>query len=157
MKSLALVILLISCSNSYGLSCMTTNDGKPLSIPLNVSDSEYVMKMIQNLSSKKYENNSLCRVKLLVDYNDERLLINFTEHLGGSTLKDKEVRINGDVFVNDDQNIVFIHILEYACADTECEKEFIINHINWFIETDYTELQAKLAPLILGDGEKPGE
>ncbi len=157
MKLLALVILLISCSNSYGLSCMTTNDGKPLYIPLDVSDFEDVMKMIQNLSSKKYENNSLCRVELLVDYNDERLLINFTEHLGDKTLEDKEVQIYGDVFANDDQNIVFIHILEYACAVNECEKEFIINHINWFIEADYTELQRKLAPVILGDGEKPGE
>ena len=48
MKSLALVSLLINFSNTYGLSCLVTDDGKPMNRSLNIYDSNDIIEMIEN-------------------------------------------------------------------------------------------------------------
>jgi hypothetical protein len=157
MKPLTLIIVLITCASSYGLSCLTNGNGKSLIVPLDKFDSENVTKMIQDLRPIKYANNILCRIELAIDYNEQLLIVKFTEHLKDSSLKNQYVQI--DVFVGGDEieDIVVNHFLEYACSDDECEKNFIKKHIDWFVKADYAALQEKLSPLILGDGKEPGE
>jgi hypothetical protein len=157
MKSITLIIFFTICSTSYGLSCIITDDGNPLGWSLAGFDFADFMEEIQNLSHMDFDGNSPCRVVLFISYNEQLLMIAFTEHLEDSLLEDEEVRI--DIFVGGDDIDVTAahHILEHACSDDECEKKFLEKYIDWFVKTNYKALQKKINPLILRNGKEPGE
>ncbi len=156
MKSLTLLILLITFSNSSGLSCLTTDDGEPIEMSLNGTDSSDVIEMLEKLSPRDYDSE--CHIELRINYDTQLLTIKFTQHLEDSMLKDQDVQI--DMFVTgdkiDDIGIKY-NILEYACTVDKCELEFVKKYIDWFIDADKTELPDELGQLILGNNKEVGE
>jgi hypothetical protein len=135
---------------------MINDDGGPIKMSLNGADSRDVIDMLENeLSPLDYDDDSVCRVELWMNFDEQSLGIKFTEHLQDSDLEDEYVQI--DLFVTDQMLIGVEHVLEYACSYDECDLDFIDDHIDWLMDASYPELLNKLAALILGDGEKTGE
>ncbi len=157
MKLLTLVIVLITCASSYGISCVITPDGRPLETSLTSLTSDNFKKKLGNFSIMHYNGSSLCRVELYINYIPDFLRVSFTEHLKGSKLKDQHIQIDTYVNGNDADDIGVNHYLEYACSDDGCERDFAIKYIDWLLGADYPELQKQLVPLILGEDEGPGE
>ncbi len=157
MESLTLVTLLIIFSNSYGLSCLTTDDGKHIEMSLKVVNSGDIIKTLEELDFSDYDDGSLCRIELYIDHDAKNFFIKLTEELQESRLQGEDVQI--DIFANgyeiDDFSIT--HYLEYACSDDECELDFVKKYIDWFIDANYPELPDQLIPFIFDDGKEAGE
>ena len=157
MQWITLVIFLGISATTYGLSCLATNDGKPLQVSLESSDSDGVIQMLGELKSPDY-GAILCRVELLIDSDIKLLQIQFVGHLADSgleVLKDQHIRI--DLFVMGRSSIGVTNIIEYACSYNGCDLKFFKDHIDWLMTTDYPELPNKLKTLISGDGKIGGE
>jgi hypothetical protein len=154
MKSITLIIFLTIYKTSYGLSCVITDDGKPLERSLAGFDFADFMEDIQNLSSMDFDGHSPCRVEFSINYNEQLLIVKFTEHLVTSTLEDQHVQIDVLVDGNSVEEIDVYPLLHYACLDDECEKNFTKKYVDWFVKTGYGALKEKLNPLIFGNGEK---
>ena len=140
-----------------GLSCLITNNSKPLEALLETGNSTDVIKMIENLSTHDYGDNRVCRVRLSFDHNKQWLSITFTEHLENSTLEDRNIHI--DILLQPDmiKDISIWNHLEYACSYDGCEKKIIIMHLFWFIGVDHSEAVNELVMLISNTVEKSGQ
>jgi hypothetical protein len=99
----------------------------------------------------------LCRIELFLDYLAQRLQVEFSPELENSQLSDGQVRFDTIIKVNDDGSTKLIHYLEYACSNEECDKEFAIKHISWLLNAQYTSLNTKVRPLLLGNTTDAGK
>jgi hypothetical protein len=100
----------------------------------------------------------MCVVELYINYAEQLLTISIAgESEFYSDFEDQEVHIYTIVDGSNAKSISVKHILEHACSDYECEKNFVIQHIDWFIGVNFTDLQKQLIPLIFDDNKGPGE
>jgi len=134
---------------------MTNNDEGPLEEPLKDFVSSKFIEKFQDLPFVRDDKYSRCHVELHIDYIKQLLIIEFTEDaVFSSTIQDQYFEINIFVGKAIDDNIPTDHYIEYGCSDYECDKKFIIQHLDWFIAVNFTASQQKLDFLISIDDKQ---
>ncbi len=131
MNSLALIVLLITCAISYGLSCLTTDDGERLKIRLEDFDYDDLIDKLDHLIPMDYDNDNLCRVEFDIDFIYQFLVISFSGQFRDKKLGDRQVLLDTFVYKPIAKDFGVAHIIEYACCEDECEKRFIIYCLDW--------------------------
>ncbi len=48
-------------------------------------------------------------------------------------------------------------VLGHLCSKNECDRQFVNDHIKWFVENDHTSFQTAIKPLIVSETIKPGK
>jgi hypothetical protein len=149
-----LIVLLFLFPISHALSCITEDIFYPFLASFNNQSFE---GDLNGLEVDQNDTMDLCRIELFLDYLDQRLEIKFSPRLENSELSDGQVRFDTIIVAMDDNRTKLINYLEYACSDEECDKDFAIKHISWLLKAQYTSLQAKASPLLLGNTKDAGK
>ena len=155
MQHLALFILFVSSTTANGLSCISTDE--PVVVPLSELDFDALEERIDNLKSTIGLEDDLCRVGIVLDYDQKVLTIEFTEQIGDSELKEDQVAFTTLFQLSNDGNHNVINVFESACIENECENEFLMGMIKWLSTYKYEKLQNDVMPLMIGDTQASGE
>ena len=151
MQLLILVIFFVAFSHSSALLCLKSDNGEVMQFDLNSDDSKMIHEKLRELTFDHGNGTKTCRIELYIDYEENQLVIKFTENMTKSILKDEHVRI--DLLVTGDylDEITIHYYLEYACSDDQCDLHFILNYTSWFIDGEEPDLIEHLTPYILND------
>ena len=156
MKALILVILLITCTNSYDHACViTVDDVHELKESLDEFDYDDFMERLGTLSTNEFYNNALCHVELFVDYTKQIFTVKFTDHHhepSDNELLDQEIQVDTKFVpaTDDIEDPGIASYLAYAYAKNGCEIKFIAAHI-------HRELEMHIVPLLIDDYKEPGK
>ena len=154
--SLTLLIFFLTFLSISALSCLTSDGGKPIQFNLKVSKSDEIFETIRKQSTDDDEQNELCYIILLVNYQESTLDVILTSLLDTGDLDDENVQIVISVEGAAIDKITVEHALGYTCPSTGCELEFIQKYFGWFVNSSKMEVAHELVPFILGD-EKNGK
>jgi hypothetical protein len=149
-----LTILLFLFPISRALSCITENF---FTAPLANFNIQSFQEELNDLEVEEDDSMKSCRIELFLDYSEQYLQVTLSPELENSQLSDGQVRFDTIIKVNDDGSTKLIHYLEYACSNEECDKEFAIKHISWLLNAQYTSLNTKVRPLLLGNTTDAGK
>jgi hypothetical protein len=148
------MILLFLFPISHALACITEDTFYASLANFDIQSFE---EELADLEVDEHDIIKLCRIELFLDYLAQRLQVEFSPELENSQLSDGQVRLDTFIVAMDDGSTKIVNILEYACSDEECDKEFAIKHISWLLNAQYTILNAKIRPLLLGNTEGVGK
>jgi len=149
-----LIILLFLFPKSHTLSCITEDIPD---IPLANFNIQSFEEELNHLEFDQDDTLKLCRIALFVDYSEQYLEVSFGPELENSEVPDGQVEFDTAIVLMDDESTELINYLEYACSDEECDKEFAIKHISWLLNAQYTSLNTKVKPLLLGNTKDEGK
>ncbi len=139
------IVLLLLFPISHALSCITENQ---FTATLANFDIQSFQKKLKDLKVDQNNIIKLCRIELGIDY---------LAQLQNAKLPDGLVRFDTTIVAMKDGTTKLNNFLEYACSNEECDKEFAIKHISWLLNAQYTSLQEKVRPLLLGNTTDEGK
>jgi hypothetical protein len=148
------IVLLFLFPISHALSCITEDTFTARLDNFNIQSFE---EQLNDLNVDQDDTMDLCRIRLFLDYSEQSLEVNFSLKLENTELPDGLVRFDTIIVALDDNSTKLFNFLEYACSDEECDKEFAIKHISWLLNAQYTSLNTKVRPLLLGNTSDPGK
>ncbi|CAF1165656.1 unnamed protein product [Adineta steineri] len=158
MESIVLVILLIICATSSGHKCVINRHLEVKVAEFNVADFQ---ETIGNLHVIEVDDRRLCRMRIAIDYISafQRIQIQFSQQFEDSDLNDAMISFMTLARNTPDStsNFEIANFVEYACSGNECDKQFLIDHINWLFKIDYIEFEQKIRPLMMGYGKEAGQ
>jgi hypothetical protein len=148
------IVLLFLFPISHALSCITEDT---FTAPLDNFNIQSFAEELKDLEVDEDDTRDLCRIELFIDYSEQQLEVRFSPELENNELPDGQVRFDTLTVLTDDGSTVLVNILEYACSDEECDKEFAIKHISWLLNAQYPSLITKVRPLLLGNTKDAGK
>jgi hypothetical protein len=154
MKSLIVVVVLSIFPAIHGLSCIALE--RQVSVPIsNLNLANFVQFVDQQPVS---EDQDHCRVLILINYPEQLLGIQFTKILEPNPLSVGEVQFATIITQGDNGSIRLIHALETACSTSDnCEKQFLIHHLDWILKVQYTDFFQNGVALLLGGNSSSGK
>ena len=140
----------------YGIDC--TYSEQPFEYPLDHFNYEDFCEKLNFYPSYDYidDNTKMCRVEIYVDYQTRQFIISFADSFDWSRLDEGEGRLDFLImFTPEYIDGEFYNVLEYACFDVDhCDKNFVLSHIQWLREGNYTRFQSQLQSMLLNNSSK---
>jgi hypothetical protein len=153
MKALILIAVLLSSSTIHGLSCIA-HDVLVVNLP-NLNRESFMLEL-DKLSVN--EDEAVCRVSLTIGYAEKQLYVEFSKLIEEGRLSINEVVFSTEVTPDRNGNILLLNVLSYACSKSDnCERHFLLNHIEWLLTATYSNLMTNIAPLIVNQNSSPGK
>jgi hypothetical protein len=154
-----LLLLLFSIVKGYfGISCIYSEESFEWS--LDEFDHDEFKIYIDQFESDDYNENNedKCRVEIFMDYKNRSVTISLGDSFPWSQLDDGEGRLDYLIMFNQNNTEADIYnVLEYACYDqNECNKLFVLGHIHWLTQMNYSLFETHLRSLLLDHINKTG-
>ncbi|UJR19254.1 hypothetical protein I4U23_022383 [Adineta vaga] len=149
-------MLFLMLHSTTGLRCIKNEIFQDFSI--DEFDHDKLQSDLDSFTLSPITNDNLCRVSLDFSYHlyAGTLDIEFGEVIQGIPLADKVVQLDTMLTLQNQISFELKHYLEYACSNYDgCEKQFVLEHIEWFYKAKYLELQQKVEKLL--DGPKTNQ
>ncbi|CAF0713265.1 unnamed protein product [Adineta steineri] len=98
---------------------------------------------------------SACRVEMVFVYSTGLLTLKFSKLIPKTTISVGMVTVRTLVrYINKDDTTT-IHVLTAACSNSDgCDKQFILNHVDWFIRMKYDDFFKISFQLLVGEDDK---
>ena len=156
MLFLFLFISLTIPEKSLAIECMYSEQSLEYSLDyFNYEDFE---REVNGFPSYDYidDNVKMCRTEIYVDYQTRLLIISFADTFEWSRLDEGEGRFDFLImFTPETVDGEFYNVLEYACFDfDQCDKYFVLNHIRWLANVNYTNFQRQLRSTLVKNTTK---
>jgi hypothetical protein len=153
MKALIVLGALVIFPTVYGVACI---DIAIFQITLANFNINRVKQEIDQLSAN--EIRDVCRVQVIFSYGQQQLGIAFSKMFEGNNIPVDEVTFFTVIQPDSNNDILYFHGLQYACSSSDgCEKQFVLDHIEWLFNMKFTDFLSNSAPLLLGSGIPPGK
>jgi len=156
MKVLIVLGVFVIFPTIHALSCISMDTNSYLEIPFHIFDTDVLKQQLNQLPLN--ESEDVCRVMAVVDHGNQAVVVQFSNLLQGSELPTDQVAFLTVIGLDTNRNIVHYHYLEYACSNYDgCEKQFVLDHIEWLFKLEYTNLSANVRPFLLATGNWSGK
>jgi len=140
----------------HGLSCIG------LDIPVFTRIDSYNRSILKEVLDRVnlILNQDQCRVEIWVSHAEQKIQMRFTKILKSSILP---VGVGKVYFItimrsDDKGNVELLHILTNACSKSDtCEKQFLLDHVDWLVKSNYTDFLEKGSTLLVGPSGSSGE
>lgn len=150
------LIFLVIPQQIYGIECMYSE--QPFEYHLDDFNYEDFCEKLSSYPSYDYadDNAMMCRVEIYVDYQTRQFIISFAYSFESSRLDEGEGRLDFLImFTPEYMDGEFYNVLEYACFDVDhCDKNFVLSHIRWLGEANYTRFQSQLKSMLFNNSSK---
>ena len=128
-------------------------------IQVQLSTAEITERVFNDL---KISNNNMCKAYMEFDSIAQKFTIKFGQFVEFPRLRSVEntyihivtsiVSANPEKNVNQTSIKTTIYLVCYS--NDGCDRQLVLEHINWLTKTDYKNLEATIRPLILVQGDK---
>jgi hypothetical protein len=146
------VFFLLILSTSFSLKCIRQDE--PLYEIIFNYKYENFLKKLKDLPSNI---RTRCRTKLSIESQPTQLTIYFSKILSMSNLSDYNVQVNTFIHYDTITSTSLFTTLEYACSGPDnCERQFVLDHIGWFVRENDLKLQITTAWLLQVAANNPG-
>lgn len=116
-------------------------------------DRNHLTQVLQQFSM--YENQRECRVLMVVDHADQTILLQFNKMLQSGRMSVGIVDVRTEIIVPSDDDIHYVHVLITACSNVDgCEKKFILDHIDWLLQTQFDEFYKTSLAFLQGEEDQ---
>ncbi|CAF0758743.1 unnamed protein product [Adineta steineri] len=98
---------------------------------------------------------SACRVEMVFVYSTGLLTLKFSKLVPKTTISVGIVTFRTLVRYTNKDDTTTIHVLTAACSNSDgCDKQFILNHVDWFIRLKYDDFFKISFQLLVGEDDK---
>ncbi len=153
-----LILFLTLWKKLVCLQCIYTEE--PMEFLFVNYTSEYLENLINTYPNYDYTNDNInmCRVEIFIDYQEHSVAISFADSFQWSQIDDGEARLDFLIVLNKTAiKSDYLNVLEYACNDNDqCDKTFVLNHIDWLLNVNYSTFEIQLKNLLLTNSTKTG-
>lgn len=152
-----LLLLLIIPGDIVGIYCVYSEGSIEFKLDnFNSTRFENEINAIPTFDYKD-DNIDMCRIEIYIDYQSRDLIISFADSFDWSELDDGEERLDFLIMFNKSHDQGEYYVLEYACFDeSQCEKIFLFNNINWIQHINYTVFKQNLKDLLFQNSNQAG-
>lgn len=158
MSSIQFFIFMLFLTTCHGMKCIDQTQ-----IQLSISDI-LVNNIDTFFNDLKIISSMNCQVYMEYDSILQKFTIAF-----GQSIKFPRFRSGENTYIhigtsiksanpekNINQTTIITQIHMFCYSNNECDRQLVIEHINWLIKTNYRDLELIIRPLILVQGDKKG-
>lgn len=151
---IAFMLFLATCN---GIKCIDK-------IQVKLSTSEVMLNSIETFfNDMKTSTSKMCQVYMEFDSITQIFTIEFNQSIKSPRLRSIEntyihiatsIKSANEGKKESNQTSIKTKIHMVCYSNNECDRQLVLEHINWLIQTNYQNLESIIRPLLLVQGEK---
>ena len=146
------LFLLFMIPTTHSLKCVKQEE--PLEVLLLDYNPKRFEKIMNSLSGSKHAS---CRVQLSITHEKLFLMIDFSKRSSPRNISNQMLQFD----ISSPRELLSTEQLgkqlEYACSGRDnCEKYFVLDHVEWFIRADCSTLRTAIGLLLSSFDDKSG-